>query len=461
MTQGQALPDPASPTFDDLASAAKATLDATMRSSEALAVAEAVVCAVEAWEVLQPLPEGKKRGHRRADQRASLVVATGALVADLLRQTNPKGQAGWVWRQLGNNTFKDTPFGAELFRALITGMKGTELIQVAPHENRFKAIDWGDGQITTYNTGTATRFRATPALLEIVQGHGIAVTATRPHFRRPPPIRNLSLKATTEWHRGRRYEGESMSVPDNETTHALRARVHSINVFLDTVEIAGANLDGLHRGFNMGDHPDFAWNKGGRLYAHGRSSYQQIKAASRLDILLNGQEVCEIDIRASYLTLLHGLTGTPFHPGQDPYRVEGRDRDIIKAWITASIGAGRPLERWPDRIVKDFADGRRIDLEAYAPVAAVADAACSKYPLLHELERVGLSWADLMFWESEAIIATMEGLMEQGIPSLPVHDSLLVPWRATKTTEELLVKNYRKLAKVTPLLKATTGDWDL
>jgi hypothetical protein len=447
-------------TPDYLQSATMAALDAVMKSPEARAVGEAVARAVELWEAGQPHPDGRRRRRRRHDLRDSLVVAAGALVADLVRQTNPKGHPGWVWRQLGNNTFKDALFGAELFRALVSGMAGAGLIHVEPGENYFRKYDFGGGAVRTTNSGRATRIRATAALLEMVKAHGIAVVATRPHFRRPPPISNLTLKGTTEWRRGRRSEGVPMRVNDDDTTQALRSRVHRINVFMDTVEIAGANVDGLHRGFNMGDHPAFAWNKGGRLYAHGRSSYQQIKAASRLDILLNGEPVREIDIRASFLTVLHGRTGTDFIPGPDPYQVEGVERSFIKSWVTASIGAGKPLARWPDRIVEDYAEDRSIDLEEVAPVARVAEAACSKYPLLHELERVGLSWADLMFTESEAIMATMEGLMEQGIPSLPVHDSLVVPWRSTEATERLLIRHYQRLARVTPLLKRSSGDWD-
>ena len=59
--------------------------------------------------------------------------------------------------------------------------------------------------------------------------------------------------------------------------------------------------------FNNGDHPKFNWNMGGRLYSYGESNYQQMESADRLRMTINGEEVCEIDIRASYLTILSCL----------------------------------------------------------------------------------------------------------------------------------------------------------
>ena len=59
-------------------------------------------------------------------------------------------------------------------------------------------------------------------------------------------------------------------------------------------------------------HPKFNWNMGGRLYSHGESNYQQMESADRLRMTINGEEVCEIDIRASYLTIFHALYDEPF-----------------------------------------------------------------------------------------------------------------------------------------------------
>ena len=53
---------------------------------------------------------------------------------------------------------------------------------------------------------------------------------------------------------------------------------------------------------------------------------------------IGGEEVVEIDINASYLTILHGMAGYPLPNRDDLYAIGGYNRTIVKAWITATIG---------------------------------------------------------------------------------------------------------------------------
>ncbi len=46
-----------------------------------------------------------------------------------------------------------------------------------------------------------------------------------------------------------------------------------------------------------------------------------------------------------------------------------------------------------------------------------------KFPLLARWNTLEETWADLMWLESEAIVATMLELMEKGVPTLPIHDA--------------------------------------
>jgi hypothetical protein len=48
---------------------------------------------------------------------------------------------------------------------------------------------------------------------------------------------------------------------------------------------------------------------GGRLYSYGEANNQQTELADRLKMTINGERVCEIDIRANYLTIFHALYG--------------------------------------------------------------------------------------------------------------------------------------------------------
>jgi hypothetical protein len=60
------------------------------------------------------------------------------------------------------------------------------------------------------------------------------------------------------------------------------------------------------------------------------------------------------------------------------------------------------------------------------------------------------TWADLMWLESEAVVSTVILLMRSGVPSLPVHDSLIVPVSAAEMAKDVLSNNYSHVCGVTP-----------
>ena len=59
--------------------------------------------------------------------------------------------------------------------------------------------------------------------------------------------------------------------------------------------------------------------------------------------------------------------------------------------------------------------------------------------------------------ESEIIVSTMLRLaIEHGIPSMPVHDSLIVPLSEAETSKRILDEQFVKLTGVRPTLKTST-----
>src|SRR5262249_6632343 len=149
--------------------------------------------------------------------------------------------------------------------------------------------------------------------------------------------------------------------------------------------------------FNCGDRPDFRWNKGGRLYSVGRDTYQQQERDERLAITINGEPVSEIDIRASYLTILHAQHKLPFTVSaeEDPYAIPGFPRGVVKAWCTVRFGSKRRLFRWPARTVEKYAEvSGGADLKEYR-VKKVAEAICAKFPLMKRWCELPETWADL------------------------------------------------------------------
>jgi hypothetical protein len=69
-------------------------------------------------------------------------------------------------------------------------------------------------------------------------------------------------------------------------------------------------------------------------------------------------------------------------------------------------------------------------------------------------------YGDLMFVESQVIIGTMLKLKrDHGVPSMPVHDSLIVPFTQQKLAERVLKEQFRAKTGVVPRLE-TNSPWD-
>jgi hypothetical protein len=420
-----------------------ATLKATPRSPEARDFVGELLTLVET-----------RRGGRKGTPAASanLERAIGAIVGDLLRACRSETERGMVYRTSHSNSFSGGPFGFDTFKNTRRGLEALGLLEIIGGTMGWNEFIMDDGATVRAQHGKAARFRATPALVQLAADCGVHLGSLRHHFYRPLPDREVTLKGASTWDGGTKDKGRLMDTPNTPEVDAIRAEVRAINTFLEGVRIDGANHDGFHRGFSMGDHPDFAWDRGGRLYSCGQNQFQQLSKRRRAEITLDGETVVEIDVRASYLTILHGLAGRDMDVDQDPYSVPGIPRNIVKAWLTATLGKGQVVTRWPRQTIEAYADetGGRLGKDFRA--AKIAEVMTARFPVLNELERLKLSWAELMFVESQAIIGAMTALMDRGVPSLPIHDSLLVPSSQVTLAVVLLSTAFNKAAGVRPML---------
>ncbi len=120
-----------------------------------------------------------------------------------------------------------------------------------------------------------------------------------------------------------------------------------------------------------------------------RICYQQLPRPERLKITIDGEPVCEIDIRASYLTILHARYKVPFKvsKGHDPYAIEGLPRAVVKAWCAIFLGRKKALARWPvDTIEKYAEENNGADLKAYR-VKVVGEKGLSEVSIAEAMER--------------------------------------------------------------------------
>ena len=437
----------------ELDDARYAALDCRAHSDQA----RALVTTVTNLVAEQELASGTRTNKRKKKQTA-LSSAVERLLADLLLAQTSEKTKGYVYRSMRPDGFSESEVGYRVFRALVGA-----LVDLGFLENHKGFQHWRElfGGQKLPMIRKATRFRATQKLLDVCGKHGVRPADFHEHFLIPLPEHPLQLhRASRRSEYGDKIKGRPMKFEATARTEKLEKQLKALNTFFDGFELRG----GLHRGylriFNNGDHPKFNWNMGGRLYGHGESNYQQMESADRLRMTINGEEVCEIDIRASYLTIFHALYGEQFDAENDPYDVPGlgpEARDVVKMWVTASFGNNAPIERWPRELVTKYRERTGHSLGKRYPASKVGECVMQKFPLLARLGETvkgqERGWAQLMYIESQAMFETMLELMSEEIPSLAVHDSIIVPLRGRQKAIKFLTKHYRAFTKATPVLK--------
>jgi hypothetical protein len=406
--------------------------DATFASLEGRACTEAAqaLTATVNEQVLRELARAEAAGAAKTN-RKKLKPAIAAFLADLL------GTEGkWVYRSLKKDSFTG-PVGARAFLPLQQAMR--ELGLVEHHDGVVSHwVQFDEGGQTLANRRWASRYRPTKKLIAIAGEHGISLDNALDHFDYGLPKQPLQKRAASTRDAGRKVQGRVMKFEHTDLTLKLEADVRELNEFLAKQSFGGGCI---HRGyvriFQNGDAAHFNWDQGGRLYSQpATKNYQQQSGENRLEMTINGSPVVEIDLRASYLTIFHAWHGVQLDRKKDPYVIPGlgeEARDIVKLWVAATFGNAGPLRKWPTDLLKNYekAHGHPLDRKRY-PLTKLRELIVTHHPLLGQWGqplkdgRVR-TWADLMFDESRMIVAAMLGLMRDGVPSLAVHDSLIVP----------------------------------
>jgi hypothetical protein len=383
------------------------------------------------------------------------VVALGAIIADLLRSMAYK-PARPCARSQNANGFLGERIGYRPFKAVFSALNNAGMVEV-----KKGYLDRARGE------GRVTRILPTERLLDCLAAYRITPANRDDHFGRQPgerlvacPIQRRAASTFDSKHRKK----QGVRMPVNLGTPALvvmGARVTAINEYLEQQAYEGMTFDGLFRGFNNGDDPAFDWNKGGRLYAVG-GSYQSLRKSERKLIRINGEPTTEVDIGASHLTILHALMSEPLPNRPDFYDVPGIERDAVKRFVTASLGAGKPIERWSWQTANDYADDFHDGLikpdytgniRRDHPIEMVRQVVLRSIPILEDLTRCGYKWDDLQFEESEIIFSSVERLMTKNIPALPLHDSLICPSSKKDEVREVLYQLFIENLTIIPVIK--------
>jgi hypothetical protein len=431
---------------------------ATLRAAEfaaltSRAVSDSARALVDRVHDLVMATETRKR-QRSTKKSAAFKQALGGFLGDLMRAAGR--EAPWVWRAVSQKHFTGDVVSYRDFAALRSALGALGLVEEAAAVQQWGAFGVG--------RGWATRFRATPKLISVASECGVTPAEASDHFVRELPKQPLVLRGGSTREPGRRkMPGKKMKIDYTADVQALEQTIIDLNNFLDQFSIKG----GVHRGyvriFNLGDYPAFAWNLGGRMYSQGQDSYQSLSSEKRLQMTIDSEPVSELDIRASYLTIFQARHGQPLDlsDGKDPYVLPGRGlgtkaREAVKTFIAATFGRGEFPTKWSKEMSERHRERTGRKLGTHFPLTTVRAAVAEAYPLLAALRRTeerAPIWAELMFVESEAVLGTMLALKERGVPSLTVHDSLLVLQRHKAIASELLRANYEAITTATPIIR--------
>jgi hypothetical protein len=403
----------------------------------------------------EAIMEQEKRKYARRSTSAQFHKAIGAFTADLLLAQGHKSAKGWIHRSLRDESFDNGSVTRTQGKAVWKGLLAAGFIRHVQGYTRFG--EHGHGNVQLY---VSPKLCATAALLQVCEDCGVKAGDAKLHFTSGPPKDPVIVKATSTYENGRKFRGKVLR---SKIPVLLQDEVREINSFLEGFTLEHGTHRGFFRGYNNGDARDFAFNKGGRLSSAGNDSYQNLPDTERWKMTIDDEPVHEVDVRASYMNILHAFHRSNFEG--DPFIVPSlgpNSRGVVKMFVSATIGSGEPVSRWSPRHAKDFLKDTGAKLEQTWPLTRVAQATLLQHPLLTRLgEPVGgraITWADLMWVESQAIVRTMLDLKRNyGIPSYPVHDSLIVPRsKSARTEKQLLAHYYGELAALHPTPTAPT-----
>jgi hypothetical protein len=446
--------------------------DATYATLEGSAVTPAAMRLVSKLNdrVVARASKYERQHNTPKTNRGKLKRAVEAFLADLLtvHAVRPKA-GGWVYRSLKTQRFKGT-VGYRVFLPVHQALTDTGLVEHRPgvgHWTRSFDDEAPAASKTVLASRWASRFRATPDLLKLCASQGVPASKALDHFSYGLPQHPLQKRAaSTKDAYSNKLRGAVMKFTHTLASQRIEDEVRALNEFLDKQSIKGGVHRGYVRAFNNGDAPNFEWNQGGRLYSQpsGDANYQQLNGKQRRKMTINGEPVAEVDIRASFLTIFHAWHGQQLDPKEDPYALPGlggkAGRDAVKLWAVAAFGKERALVRWPSELVEGYnAKNPKAPLDSKRyTVRGIREHMITKYPLLAtwgepQAGRVR-TWADLQYDESVIINATMLRLMrEHQIPTLAVHDSLVVQSKHAELTAEKLKENFKAHLGTEPLIK--------
>lgn len=323
-----------------------------------------------------------------------------ACLADFIRtlQKTPSGIFAWP---MNDENYQGAVYGRDIAERVRDRLKVKGVISV----------------LQTHSRGLSTVYKANPALFPDWLS-----------FKKSRSVNLVKVRGASQRVNGRLKKGRMIPIRKfrKDAVAPLVEQMKTINSMMERYPLAapdGSVWDTCYRQFNGGDDTAQEWrNLGGRLYG----DWQNKKAQERLGFSLGGQPVCEIDIKACYLSLANQLSGQPRELPDDPYQtigfvVDHSSRELAKRLVSCLLSKKGAMTRFPQGTT-GVSFRQEFNIPKHLKVGDYLNDIFSSYPFLKDFDLDGL---ELMFHESELMVQSLLTLAEQDIPAYPVHDCLI------------------------------------
>lgn len=217
-----------------------------------------------------------------------------------------------------------------------------------------------------------------------------------------------------------------------EQIDVYEEQIYRINDFMAEHPLCsddGISFSGCRRIFNNG-----SLKSGGRVYG----DWQSLPEDERLKLRIDGEPVCEIDIKACFLALAYGAFGNGVRPSDDPYSDVGfvkncQDperrkelRTVAKLLVVAYLSKDGDMKKFP-KVEQKRGEKKAVPFRKKFNlthnVDHYIDDILKTHPVLVHQKQYG---DDLMFKESSLMLSAIQNLLSVGVVSFPIHDCLLV-----------------------------------
>jgi hypothetical protein len=357
----------------------------------------------------------RQRRQQVADERRD---AIGVIVANLAFTTLTQPNGGRFAVVRGK-----TPLPPKRYRSPASGRMRTALL------DQFDAIGLADARYSR-RRGEASSYAPTMAFRKLCGEHGVN-------------LQDMGHLASEEVIQSRARRDPKRPAPpilldyeETQETGRMRAQVIALNRHLEGADLT-FNDDGLgpvnvldrhqRRLFNGSASSPFSG--GGRLYG---GFWQNLKRERRAHLRINGEATVVVDFSSMFVRLAYARLGQPAPEG-DLYAIPGLEdhRDAVKVLVSTLFFDGSTRQSWPE-------DDDLVIPPGW-PLARARAAILSRHEALRPCFGKGLGH-ELMRMESDIMMMILDGLKEEGITALNLHDGLIVPLSLSERTRTLMME---------------------